>query len=60
MTGLLMFIVFQQLTWGKKVQINVPKCVCHEAATRADVSLDAIVNLASKSLSINSFVGLLK
>lgn len=53
-------LCFNNWRGEKKVQINVPKCVCHEAATREDVSLDAIVNLASKRLSINSFVGLLK
>lgn len=54
MMALLMFVVFQQLTWEKNVKINIPKFVCREAAMGADVTLDATtLNLKKPE---NSFV----
>lgn len=53
-------LCFNNWCGKKKVKINIPRFVCHEAATRADISLDAtIVNLTSKSLNIHSYAGLL-
>lgn len=40
----------------KKVNINIPKFVCHKATMKADVSLDTtIVNLTSKSQNIHLY-----